>query len=132
MGCYPTVVFLYCFCGLVAVWAQPTATEESVVEVPEDCREEMYPCTRMYSVHQPTKTCLHAMCIYSLRRVYVINKELCMKTVCPQEERLKAELCREKSGWPKRLQRSAQKITGLPVKPKQGKPGQMQRLSDHE
>lgn len=29
-----------------------------------DCREEMYPCTRMYSVHQPTKTCLHSMCIY--------------------------------------------------------------------
>ncbi|KAK3551137.1 hypothetical protein QTP70_013995 [Hemibagrus guttatus] len=80
----------------------------------------MYPCTRMYSVHQPTKTCLHSMCIYSLRRVYVINKELCVKTVCPQEELLKAELCREKSGWPKRLQRSTEKKNWLPSKTETG------------
>ncbi|KAB5587038.1 hypothetical protein PHYPO_G00008320 [Pangasianodon hypophthalmus] len=133
MACYPTVVFLYCFCGFVAVWAQPkatveslielpAATVESVIELPEDCREETYPCTRMYSVHQPRKTCLKSMCIYSLRRIYVINKELCVKTVCPQEELLKAELCREKSGWPKRLQRSTKKNTGFPVKPEHGRP----------
>lgn len=29
-----------------------------------DCREEMYPCTRMYSVHRPTKQCVGAMCFY--------------------------------------------------------------------
>ncbi|KAF5904459.1 microfibrillar-associated protein 2-like, partial [Clarias magur] len=74
---------------LVAVWAQPRATEDPVTEVMEDCREETYPCTRMYSVHQPLKSCLHTKCFYSLRRVYVINKELCVKTVCPQEELLK-------------------------------------------
>ncbi|XP_060776483.1 microfibril associated protein 5 [Neoarius graeffei] len=117
MACYTTIVFLYCFCGLVAVWAQPKATAESVIEVPEDCREETYPCTRMYSVHQPTKTCFHTTCFYSLRRIYVINKELCVKTVCPQEELLKAELCREKSGWPKRLQRSTKKNDGFPRQP---------------
>ncbi|XP_053481927.1 microfibril associated protein 5 [Ictalurus furcatus] len=120
MACYPTVVFLYCFCVLVAVWAQPRATEEAVVEGPEACREETYPCTRMYSVHQPTKTCLYTMCIYSLRRVYVINKEICVKTVCQEEELLKAELCREKSGWPKRLQRSTKKNIGFPLKPEHG------------
>ncbi|XP_052350909.1 microfibril associated protein 5 [Oncorhynchus keta] len=71
-----------------------------------DCREETYPCTRMYSVHRPIKRCIHSLCLYSLPRVYVINKEICVRTVCQQDEYLKAELCRERSGWPKRFQRS--------------------------
>lgn len=29
-----------------------------------DCREEMYPCTRMYSIHRPIKQCVGAMCFY--------------------------------------------------------------------
>uniref|UniRef100_A0AAY4AIW2 Microfibril associated protein 5 n=1 Tax=Denticeps clupeoides TaxID=299321 RepID=A0AAY4AIW2_9TELE len=74
-----------------------------------DCREETYPCTRMYSVHRPVKRCIHSLCFYSLPRVYVINKEICVRTVCQQEEFLMAELCREKSGWPKRLSRSTKK-----------------------
>ncbi|KAF1589156.1 UNVERIFIED_CONTAM: Microfibrillar-associated protein 2, partial [Eudyptes pachyrhynchus] len=54
---------------------------------PLDCREEQYPCTRLYSVHKP---CKH------LRRVYVINKEICVRTVCAHEELLRADLCRDK------------------------------------
>ncbi|XP_070767819.1 microfibril associated protein 5 [Enoplosus armatus] len=72
-----------------------------------DCREEMYPCTRMYSVHRPIRRCIGGLCLYSLPRVYVINKEICMRTVCQQDEYLKAELCRELSGWPRRVERSS-------------------------
>ncbi|XP_028853968.1 microfibrillar-associated protein 2 isoform X1 [Denticeps clupeoides] len=31
---------------------------------PLDCREEQYPCTRLYSVHQPCKQCLNSLCFY--------------------------------------------------------------------
>ncbi|XP_074548547.1 microfibrillar-associated protein 2 [Halichoeres trimaculatus] len=62
---------------------------------PLDCREEQYPCTRLYSVHQPCKQCLNSLCFYSLRRVYVINKEICVRTVCAHEELLRADLCRD-------------------------------------
>ncbi|CAN9511743.1 unnamed protein product [Ophioblennius macclurei] len=62
---------------------------------PLDCREEQYPCTRLYSVHKPCKQCLNSLCFYSLRRVYVINKEICVRTVCAHEELLKADLCRD-------------------------------------
>uniref|UniRef100_A0A4W5MKJ4 Microfibril associated protein 2 n=1 Tax=Hucho hucho TaxID=62062 RepID=A0A4W5MKJ4_9TELE len=48
---------------------------------PLDCREEQYPCTRLYSVHKPCKQCLNSLCFYSLRRMYVINKEVCVRTV---------------------------------------------------
>uniref|UniRef100_A0A7N6BJ38 Microfibril associated protein 5 n=1 Tax=Anabas testudineus TaxID=64144 RepID=A0A7N6BJ38_ANATE len=75
--------------------------------LPDNCREEMYPCTRMYSVHKPIKRCIGGLCLYSLPRVYVINREICMRTVCQQDEYLKAELCRELSGWPKRIERSS-------------------------
>merc|ERR1712002_721658 len=61
---------------------------------PLDCREEQYPCTRLYSVHKPCKQCLNSLCFYSLRRVYVINKEVCVRTVCAHEELLRADLCR--------------------------------------
>uniref|UniRef100_A0A1A7XCM9 Microfibrillar-associated protein 2 n=1 Tax=Iconisemion striatum TaxID=60296 RepID=A0A1A7XCM9_9TELE len=62
---------------------------------PLDCREEQYPCTRLYSVHKPCKQCLNSLCFYSLRRVYVINKEICVRTVCAHEELLRADLCRD-------------------------------------
>uniref|UniRef100_A0A8C0HAW2 Microfibril associated protein 2 n=1 Tax=Chelonoidis abingdonii TaxID=106734 RepID=A0A8C0HAW2_CHEAB len=61
-----------------------------------DCREEQYPCTRLYSVHKPCKQCLNEICFYSLRRVYVINKEICVRTVCAHEELLRADLCHDK------------------------------------
>uniref|UniRef100_A0A3Q2XKH4 Microfibril associated protein 2 n=1 Tax=Hippocampus comes TaxID=109280 RepID=A0A3Q2XKH4_HIPCM len=60
-----------------------------------NCREEQYPCTRLYSVHKPCKQCLNSLCFYSLRRVYVINKEVCVRTVCAHEELLRADLCRD-------------------------------------
>ncbi|XP_020789873.1 microfibrillar-associated protein 2 [Boleophthalmus pectinirostris] len=62
---------------------------------PLDCREEQYPCTRLYSVHKPCKQCLNSLCFYSLRRVYIINKEICVRTVCAHEELLRADLCRD-------------------------------------
>ncbi|XP_072238274.1 microfibrillar-associated protein 2 [Leuresthes tenuis] len=62
---------------------------------PLDCREEQYPCTRLYSVHKPCKQCLNSLCFYSLRRVYVINKEICVRTVCAHEELLRADMCRD-------------------------------------
>ncbi|XP_053724032.1 microfibrillar-associated protein 2 isoform X1 [Synchiropus splendidus] len=62
---------------------------------PLDCREEQYPCTRLYSVHKPCKQCLNSLCFYSLRRMYVINKEVCVRTVCAHEELLRADLCRD-------------------------------------
>lgn len=63
---------------------------------PLDCREEQYPCTRLYSVHRPCKQCLKSLCFYSLRRVYVVNKEVCIRTICAHEELLRADLCRDK------------------------------------
>uniref|UniRef100_A0A3B4FP57 Microfibril associated protein 2 n=1 Tax=Pundamilia nyererei TaxID=303518 RepID=A0A3B4FP57_9CICH len=62
---------------------------------PLDCREEQYLCTRLYSVHKPCKQCLNSLCFYSLRRVYVVNKEVCVRTVCAHEELLRADLCRD-------------------------------------
>ncbi|KAL0985145.1 hypothetical protein UPYG_G00153420 [Umbra pygmaea] len=127
MGSLPIALLLCCFHALTAVIQTPPSVlnfgvgdGDPGVELPEgdwneeettmppvsDCREEMYPCTRMYSVHRPLKRCINSLCFYSLSRVYVINKEICVRTVCLQEEILKAELCRERSGWPKRLQRS--------------------------
>ncbi|KAJ8355012.1 hypothetical protein SKAU_G00225790 [Synaphobranchus kaupii] len=119
MGGFHKAVLFCSFQVLVAVvWAQQTEVtfkqnEEhdagTITNPPSDCREETYPCTRMYSVHRPIKRCIHSLCLYSIPRVYVINKEICVRTVCQHEELLKAELCRAKSGWPKRLQRSAKK-----------------------
>ncbi|XP_021118544.1 microfibrillar-associated protein 2 isoform X3 [Heterocephalus glaber] len=63
---------------------------------PLDCREEQYPCTRLYSIHKPCKQCLNEVCFYSLRRVYIVNKEICVRTVCAHEELLRADLCRDK------------------------------------
>lgn len=77
--------------GQSAVGLETEPTEPG----PLDCREEQYPCTRLYSVHKPCKQCLNSLCFYSLRRVYVINKEVCVRTVCAHEELLRADLCRD-------------------------------------
>ncbi|KAK2903164.1 hypothetical protein QQF64_009922 [Cirrhinus molitorella] len=113
MGSYPVSVLLCCcFFVLVTVRAQQPETHDSDATVlpPPDCREETYPCTRMYSVHRPIKRCIQSLCLYSLPRVYVINKEICVRTVCQQDEILMAELCREKSGWPKRQKRTTKRL----------------------
>ncbi|XP_035237977.1 microfibrillar-associated protein 2-like [Anguilla anguilla] len=80
--------------------AGPSPTEmefqtEPTEPGPFDCREEQYPCTRLYSVHKPCRQCLKSLCFYSLRRVYVVNKEVCVRTVCAHEELLRADLCRD-------------------------------------
>ncbi|KTG04897.1 hypothetical protein cypCar_00003779 [Cyprinus carpio] len=112
MGSYPVSVLLCCFFFvLVTVRAQQTELRDidATALPPPDCREETYLCTRMYSVHRPTKRCINSLCLYSLQRVYVINKEICVRTVCQQDELLMAELCREKSGWPKRQKRTTRR-----------------------
>uniref|UniRef100_A0A9J7XAM5 Microfibril associated protein 5 n=1 Tax=Cyprinus carpio carpio TaxID=630221 RepID=A0A9J7XAM5_CYPCA len=78
---------------LVTVQAQQTEIHDTDATAlpPPDCREETYPCTRMYSVHRPIKRCIHSLCLYSLPRVYVINKEICVRTVCQQDEILMGE-----------------------------------------
>uniref|UniRef100_A0AC11E3A6 Microfibril associated protein 2 n=1 Tax=Ovis aries TaxID=9940 RepID=A0AC11E3A6_SHEEP len=73
-----------------------TVETEPTEPGPLDCREEQYPCTRLYSIHRPCKQCLNEACFYSLRRVYVVNKEICVRTVCAHEELLRADLCRDK------------------------------------
>ncbi|XP_076857868.1 microfibrillar-associated protein 2 [Brachyhypopomus gauderio] len=77
------------------VQTDPLLQTEPTEPGPLDCREEQYPCTRLYSVHQPCKQCLNEICFYSLRRMYVINKEICVRTVCAHEELLRADLCRD-------------------------------------
>ncbi|XP_056331745.1 microfibril associated protein 5 [Danio aesculapii] len=112
MGSSPVSVLLCCcFFILVTVQAQQIEIDDidATVLPPPDCREETYPCTRMYSVHRPIKRCIHSLCLYSLPRVYVINKEICVRTVCLQDEILMAEICREKSGWPKRQKRTTRR-----------------------
>ncbi|KAK9513944.1 hypothetical protein VZT92_027439 [Zoarces viviparus] len=109
MGRLPVVLLLCSFHALAAVAQdQPTESTQAPGDtLPANCREEMYPCTRMYSVHRPVKRCIGGLCLYSLSRVYVINNEICERTVCQQDEYLKAELCREMSGWPRRVERSS-------------------------
>uniref|UniRef100_A0A8C4DE06 Microfibril associated protein 5 n=1 Tax=Dicentrarchus labrax TaxID=13489 RepID=A0A8C4DE06_DICLA len=79
------------FCVLHLVIVTDPISICHVSSVSADCREEMYPCTRMYSVHRPVKRCIGGLCLYSLPRVYVINNEICMRTVCQQDELLKGE-----------------------------------------
>lgn len=106
MGSLPVVLLLCSFQALTVI-AQTQPTEAPGNALAPECREETYPCTRMYSVHKPIKRCIGSLCLYSLPRVYVINKEICVRTVCREDEYLKAELCRELSGWPRRIQRSS-------------------------
>ncbi|XP_026173684.1 microfibril associated protein 5 [Mastacembelus armatus] len=109
MARLPLVLLLCSFHVLTAVaqTKQSESTEPPAPAVlPSNCREEMYACTRMYSVHRPIKRCIGKLCFYSLPRVYLINNEICTRTVCQQDEYMKAERCRELSGWPKRVERS--------------------------
>uniref|UniRef100_A0A667GKC9 Microfibril associated protein 5 n=1 Tax=Lynx canadensis TaxID=61383 RepID=A0A667GKC9_LYNCA len=72
-----------------------------------DCRDEKFACTRLYSVHRPVKQCIHQLCFTSLRRMYIINNEICSRLVCKEHEVMKDELCRQMAGLPpRRLRRS--------------------------
>ncbi|XP_068824926.1 microfibrillar-associated protein 2 isoform X2 [Capricornis sumatraensis] len=41
-----------------------TVETEPTEPGPLDCREEQYPCTRLYSIHRPCKQCLNEACFY--------------------------------------------------------------------
>ncbi|CAL1585854.1 unnamed protein product [Knipowitschia caucasica] len=58
------VVLLLCAFHVFTAGAQTESTE-APESLPSDCREEMYPCTRMYSVHRPAKKCIGGFCLYS-------------------------------------------------------------------
>ncbi|XP_069099101.1 microfibrillar-associated protein 5 isoform X2 [Pleurodeles waltl] len=68
----------------------------------EDCREVQYPCTRIYSVLRPVKQCLGQVCVSSNRRVYMLNNEICSRTMCKEDEVMQEERCRQKMGLPPR------------------------------
>ncbi|XP_035875291.1 microfibrillar-associated protein 5 isoform X5 [Phyllostomus discolor] len=77
------------------------------VTAPSDCRDEKFACTRLYSVHRPIKQCVHQLCFTSLRRMYIINNEICSRLVCKEHEAMKDEICRQMAGLPpRRLRRS--------------------------
>ncbi|XP_053306341.1 microfibrillar-associated protein 5 [Spea bombifrons] len=69
---------------------------------PGDCREVQYPCTRVYSVQKPVKQCLSYLCVTSVRRVYMLNKEICTRLMCKEHEVILDEKCRQKAGLPPR------------------------------
>ncbi|XP_010131059.1 PREDICTED: microfibrillar-associated protein 5-like [Buceros rhinoceros silvestris] len=76
-----------------------------------DCREEKFPCTRLYSVHKPVKQCISYLCVTSVRRMYIINKEVCSRIVCKENEVMQDEICRQLAGLPpRRLRRSGQPL----------------------
>ncbi|XP_062975085.1 microfibrillar-associated protein 5 isoform X2 [Elgaria multicarinata webbii] len=73
------------------------------------CHEEKFPCTRLYSVHKPVQQCISYLCVTSLRRTYMINKEICSRIVCKEDEAMQDEICRQLAGLPpRRLRRSGQ------------------------
>ncbi|KAG3292436.1 microfibril associated protein 5 [Ictidomys tridecemlineatus] len=57
-----------------------------------ECRDEKFACTRLYSVHRPVKQCVHQVCFTSLRRMYIINNEICSRLVCKEHEVMKGKL----------------------------------------
>ncbi|XP_042311694.1 microfibrillar-associated protein 5 [Sceloporus undulatus] len=72
-----------------------------------ECHEEQFPCTRLYSVRKPVKQCISYLCVTSIRRTYMINKEICSRIVCKEDEAMQDELCRQLAGLPpRRLRRS--------------------------
>uniref|UniRef100_A0A5G2RMX9 Microfibril associated protein 5 n=1 Tax=Sus scrofa TaxID=9823 RepID=A0A5G2RMX9_PIG len=84
----------------------PNLVDEPATDETE-CRDEKFACTRLYSVHRPVKQCIHQSCFTSLRRMYIINNEICSRLVCKEHEAMKDELCRQMAGLPpRRLRRS--------------------------
>ncbi|XP_063818597.1 microfibrillar-associated protein 5 [Pseudophryne corroboree] len=79
-----------------------TDSESKVTAAPGDCREVQYPCTRMYSVQKPVKQCISYLCVTSVRRVYMVNKEICTRIMCKEDEIIQDEKCRQLAGLPPR------------------------------
>ncbi|XP_040293654.1 microfibrillar-associated protein 5 [Bufo bufo] len=82
----------------------PDADDSGVKATPttEDCKEVKYPCTRVYSVQKPVKQCISYLCVTSVRRVYMVNKEICTKIMCKEDEIIQDEKCRQLAGLPPR------------------------------
>lgn len=92
----------------VTVAPDPAVGDGGPTTAPE-CREEQFPCTRLYSVHKPVKQCISYLCVVSVRRTYMINKEICSRIVCKEDEAMQEEICRQMAGLPpRRLRRSGQ------------------------
>lgn len=68
----------------------------------QECRDEKFLCTRLYSVHRPVRQCIHQSCFTSLRRMYIINNEICSRLVCKEHEAMKDDYCRQMAGLPPR------------------------------
>uniref|UniRef100_A0A8C3TGM2 Microfibril associated protein 5 n=1 Tax=Chelydra serpentina TaxID=8475 RepID=A0A8C3TGM2_CHESE len=81
-----------------------------------ECREEQFPCTRLYSVHKPVKQCISYLCVTSVRRMYIINKEVCSRVVCKEDEVMQDEICRQLAGLPPRRIRRSGQPRGLPCR----------------
>ncbi|XP_036156061.1 microfibrillar-associated protein 5 isoform X4 [Myotis myotis] len=85
----------------------PTSPSDKNTTASSECRDEKFACTRLYSVHRPVKQCVHQLCFTSLRRMYIINNEICSRLVCKEHEAMKDEICRQMAGLPpRRLRRS--------------------------
>ncbi|XP_018426846.1 PREDICTED: microfibrillar-associated protein 5 [Nanorana parkeri] len=85
--------------------ATPTAgsdAAEDTVTTAGDCKEVQYPCTRVYSVQKPVKQCISYLCVTSVRRVYMVNKEICKRIMCKEDEVIQDEKCRQLAGLPPR------------------------------
>ncbi|XP_058408996.1 microfibrillar-associated protein 2 isoform X3 [Diceros bicornis minor] len=79
----------------------PRPPEEQLQQVQQQqVQEEVIPAPTLEpgdAETEPTEPGpLGEVCFYSLRRVYVVNKEICVRTVCAHEELLRADLCRDK------------------------------------
>nr|XP_025971305.1 microfibrillar-associated protein 5 [Dromaius novaehollandiae]XP_025971306.1 microfibrillar-associated protein 5 [Dromaius novaehollandiae] len=93
------------------VLLSPVQSDTETTTTASDCREEQFPCTRLYSVHKPVKQCISYLCVTSVRRMYIINKEVCSRIVCKENEVMQDEICRQLAGLPsRRLRRSGQPL----------------------
>eukprot|EP00076_Gallus_gallus_P033011 XP_024998549.1 microfibrillar-associated protein 5 isoform X3 [Gallus gallus] len=98
------------------VLLSPVQSDTETTTASSDCREEQFPCTRLYSVHKPVKQCISYLCVTSVRRMYVINKEVCSRIVCKENEVMQDEICRQLAGLPSRRLRRSGQLSHLPCK----------------
>ncbi|POI33365.1 hypothetical protein CIB84_002883, partial [Bambusicola thoracicus] len=71
-----------------------------VLHVFSDCREEQFPCTRLYSVHKPVKQCISYLCVTSMFLSALSSDEI----------------CRQLAGLPSRRLRRSGQLSHLPCK----------------
>ncbi|CAL8290270.1 unnamed protein product [Merluccius merluccius] len=116
MGGLPVVLLLCSF---------HEARETSDITLPTmtpACREQKYPCTRMYSVHRPMKKCVGSMCFYSVPRVYIINKEICTRILCDDDEFLQGSYPDGRGAFRGQRIRNTVRIAVATSKPGQTRP----------